>query len=188
VFGPLAFDLLRHTSASQVERYALPGLPAALLLLALALNHLSPRARVVFLLLTLLAWSPGIRDTYGEPPRPWEPFPTVATRLAAWDPAADVVVVHSIPSGVLGVARYVDPRTSIVTWVPQLGRRRVPDDAEALLAGRHRVALVKTHAMGEPSPAEAWLREHATLDHEEGLFADRSFTTILYFVTGSVRR
>src|SRR5262249_59995424 len=91
VFGPLAFDLLRHTSASQVERYALPGLPAALLLLALALNHLSPRARVVFLLLTLLAWSPGIRDTYGEPPRPWEPFPTVATRLAVWDPAAAVV-------------------------------------------------------------------------------------------------
>jgi len=188
VFGPLALDLLRHTSASRVERFALPGLPAALLLLALALNHLSSRTRLVFLLLTLLAWLPGIRDTYREPPRPWEPFPTVATRLAAWNPPADLVVVDSIPSGVLGVARYVAPGTSIASWVVQLGRRRIPGDADVLLAARRRVALVKTHPMGESCPAETWLREHAALDHEETLFEDRSLTEttdILYFVTAS---
>ena len=180
VFGPLTLDLIRHTSAARVERYALPGLPAALLLLALALNHLPSGTRLVLLLFTLLAWMPGVRDIYRGPSRPWEPFPTVATRLATWNPPADVVVVESIPSGVLGVARYVDPRTSIVSWVPQLGRRRLPDDAEAFLGGRRRVAVVKTHLMRESAPAEAWLREHATLDHEEKL---TETTDILYFLT-----
>jgi len=186
VIGPLTLDLLRHTSASRVERFALPGVPAALLLLALALNRLTPRTRLAFLLLTLLAWSPGIRDAYREPPRPWEPFPSVANRVAAWHPAADVVVVDSIPSGVLGVARYADPQMSIVSWVVPLGGRRVPDDAETLLAGRSRIALVKSHAMEASSPAEQWLRAHATLEHEERLFADRSLTEttdVLYFVT-----
>jgi hypothetical protein len=187
VLGPLMLDLLRHTSAARVERFALPGIPAAMLLLALALNHLSPRTRIVFLVLTLLAWSPGLRDMYRQPPRPSEPFPTVATRLAARNPPADLVVVDSIPSGVLGVARYADPRTPIAAWTPQLGQRHVPDDAEALLAGRRRVALVKSHLMEESSLPEQWLRTHATLDHEEELFGDRALsetTDILYFVTG----
>ena len=186
ILGPLVLDFARQTSASRVERYMLPGVPAALLLLALAFNQLPRRARLPFLLLTLLAWSPGIRDMYREPPRAWEPFPTVAARLAAWKPTADVVVVESIPSGVLGVARYADPSTPIASWVVQLGGRHLPDDAVALLAGSRRVALVKTHLMGEPSTAEEWLRGHATLDHEERLFQDRGLTEatdILYFVT-----
>src|SRR5206468_2901134 len=134
-----------------------------------------------------LGWSPAICDMYSEPPRPWEPFPTVAARLAAWKPGADVVVVDSIPSGVLGVARYADPRTPIVSWVVRLGGRRLPDDAEVLLADHRRVALVKTHLLGEPSTAEEWLRGHTTLHHEEKIFAEQGIvetTDILYFVTG----
>jgi hypothetical protein len=50
---------------------------------------------------------------------------------------------------------------------------------EKLLSGKHRVAIVKIHDMGEPSPAEAWLREHAALEHQETLHAS---TPILYFV------
>ncbi len=42
--GPLAFDLLRGTFASLMARYALAGLPAAMLLLGFALSRLPRRA------------------------------------------------------------------------------------------------------------------------------------------------
>jgi hypothetical protein len=90
-----------------------------------------------------------------------------------------LIIVHSIPSGVLGVARYIRTNTPIASWVVQLGQRRVPGDMERLLSGLRRVAVVKVHDMGEPSPAEAWLREHATLEGQDKL---HDFTRILYFL------
>ena len=112
------------------------------------------------------------------PSRAWEPFPEVGARLTAWAKPTDLIIVHSIPSGVLGVARSTDTNTSIASWVVQLKQRRVPGDLKALTASSRRVALVKIHDMGEPSPAESWLRRSATLDFEERL---NDFTIILYF-------
>jgi hypothetical protein len=176
--GPLVLDLLRGTNTSLIERYALPGLPAGLLLAALAISWLPRTARVVYLLLILVAWLPGMRDTFMGPSRAWEPFPEVGARLTAWAKPTDLIIVHSIPSGVLGVARYTDTNTSIASWVVQLKQRRVPGDLKALTASSRRVALVKIHDMGEPSPAESWLRKNAKLDFEERL---NDFTIILYF-------
>jgi hypothetical protein len=176
--GPLVFDLLRSTNTSLIARYALPALPAGLLLAAMAISWLPRMARVTFVLLILVAWFPGIRDILTGPSRAWEPFPKVGVRLTAWAKPHDLIIVHSIPSGVLGVARYVDTSTPIASWVVQLEQRRVPDDLKALIVSRRRVALVKIHDMGEPSPAEAWLRENARLDREDRL---HRFTKILYF-------
>ena len=47
-----------------------------------------------------------------------------------------------------------------------------------LLKDHCRVALVKVHDMGEPSPAEAWLGDYAALERQDTLNA---FTKILYF-------
>ncbi len=176
--GPVVFDLVRSTNASLIARYALPGLPAGLLLAAVAIGRLHRKARIVFLVLVLAAWLPGIRGAFTGPSRGWEPFPEVGGSIAAWADPADLVIVHSTPSGVIGVARYVETDLSIASWIPQLKQRRVPDDIEALTADRSKVALVKTHYLGEPSPAEAWLRENARLDRVEKFHA---LTEILYF-------
>jgi len=77
-----------------------------------------------------------------------------------------VVLVHSIPSGVLGLARYLEGDTPIISWVGQLRERHVPDDVQALTAGYRRVIVLKVHEVAEPAPEEAWLREHALLTHE----------------------
>jgi len=95
------------------------------------------------------------------------------------------VIVNSIPSGVLGVARYVDPQTPIASWVVQLGVRQMPADAEALATGRCRIALVRTHNMGEDAPVESWL--HANMKFErEAQLRDRegreTSSAIVYFV------
>jgi len=176
--GPVLFDVLMHTNTSMVMRYALPGLPAAMLLAALGMSQLSHRAHAAFLLLVLLAWLPALLIVFAAPARPWEPYPIVAARLAAWAQPSDLIIVHSIPSGVLGVARYLNTNTPLASWIVQLNRRRVPEDMDTLLTGRCRVALVKIHDLGKPSPAEAWLREYAILDRQDRL---HPVTEILYF-------
>ena len=179
VLGPVAFDVLTHSSASLILRYALPGLPAALLLAALGMSRLPCTGHLAFLLLLLLAWTPAIGDIFENPSRPWEPYPSVAARLDALTVPSDLVIIHSIPSGVLGVARYMSTDTPVVSWVVQLGLRSLPADMEHLVVGRCRVALVKIHYLNEPSPAEAWLREHGELDHQDKF---DGLTEILYFV------
>ena len=179
VLGPLVFDLFRNTNESLVVRYALPGLPAALLLAAMAISWLPRKGYAAFVLLILLAWVPGTCDIFAKPSRPWEPFPEVGLRLTAWAKPDDLIIVHSIPAGVLGVTRYLRTGPPIASWVVQLRQRRVPDDMERLLSGRRRVALVKVHDIGEPSPAEAWLRENATLEGPDKL---HDLTRIFYFI------
>jgi len=166
-FGPLVFDILRHTSASLVPRYALAGLPGAMLLVALGVEQLRGRAYAVFVALVLLAWTAGLRPILMHRARPGAAYPALAAELSAWARPGDLVLVHSIPSGVIGLSRYLAPDVPLVSWVPPLGLRRLPDDIERLLQGRRRLALVQVHNMAQAAPAEPWLRAHTRLTRRE---------------------
>jgi hypothetical protein len=100
---------------------------------------------------------------------------TSAMRPGLWG----VVVVHSVPTGVIGLARYVRREIPIVPWVEPLGLRQVSSDLDLLLAGNRRVALVKIHDLHLPSPVEAWLREHARLIRRD--IFNKSGAKVLYF-------
>jgi hypothetical protein len=182
--GPVLFDLLRDTSTSQIARYALAGLPAGLILAALAIAALPRRAGLAAIVLLLVAWAPGIWVTMRRGARSWEPYRRVAAELRRSARPGDVVLVHGIPSGVLGIARYLDPATPMTSWVGQLGGRRVPEDVARLLSRHARIALVRIHDVGEPAPEEAWLRAHATVAAED----DRAGAPIVYFAGPSTRR
>lgn len=170
VLGPVVLDLLRHTATSRIERYALPGIPAAMLVVATLVDHVFRPVGIVVLAATVVTWLPGIRDVPRTAPRPWEPYPTIAEEVRGWRAPMDLVIVNSIPSGVLGVARYADPETPVASWIVQLGRRRMPDDAEALSAGRCRIAFVRTHHLGKIAPVEKWLRQNAHVERELQLY------------------
>ena len=165
--GPIAFDLVRGTATSQINRYAVAGVPAAMLLVALALTALPPRPALLATALLILTWVPGLRDLVRHRSRVGEPYREVAERVGAWARPDDLVLIHSIPSGVLGIARYLPADLPMAPWVGQLGRRRMPEDLLALLDGRSRVAFVRLHDVGEPAPEETWLRTHATLLRDE---------------------
>ena len=164
--GPVAFDLLKGTNTSTIPRYALAGLPGLLVLAAVGLGRMRPAVRVVVLLVILLTWSSGVRAILRLPSRQFEPYREVAASLSATATPDDLVLVHSIPSGVLGIARYANGATMMASWVGQLGQRRVPADVEALTEGRARVVVVRIHEVGEPAPQEAWLRVYARLIDE----------------------
>ena len=172
VAGPFAFDLLRGTYTVLYPRYSISGMPAAYLLAAVALGRLDHRIRVVFGVLFAAAWLPGIRHEWLEESRSLSPYRQAAALLAKDADGTDVVIVHSIPSGVVGVSRYMQPylvgpdRPGIAAWVGQLGRRRVPGDIESLTRGRRRVRFLNIHAVGEPAPEEDWLRRNAIVARE----------------------
>jgi hypothetical protein len=150
-----------------------------MVLAALVMSQLPRRLHVAALGALLLVWLPSAHASAKGTPRPWEPFPQVGARLETWARPGDVVLVHSIPVGVVGVARYLKRDIPIASWVVRLGLREVPADLQLLLAGRRRVALVKIHYLHLPSPAEAWLREHARLAGRDTF--TRSGAEVLYF-------
>jgi 4-amino-4-deoxy-L-arabinose transferase-like glycosyltransferase len=182
--GPLVFDVIRQTTASTIPRYALPGLPAAVLLAAFAMSRLPPRVHLAILGALLLAWLPGTwRTATARVPRPWEPYPQLAAQLASWARPGDVVLVRSIPSGVIGVARYLEREVPVASWVTRLGTRRVPADLERILRGRQRAALVTIHAAGARDPVDPWLRAHERLVGHETF--RHSSAEVLYFAPAS---
>ena len=139
-------------------------------------------AHFVGLVLLTLIWIPGVRKVYAGPLRGWSPYPEVAARLDSWAGPRDLIVVHSIPSGVIGTARYVDPGRSIASWVVQLDQRNVPADIQRLSSSYRRIAVVKIHDLMEPSPAEEWLLDNETLDGSDRLYQDlNSRSQITYF-------
>lgn len=178
--GPLAFDLLLHTTTTNIPRYVLAGLPAALLLVALGMSRLPPRTHAALLSVLLLAWLPGIRAAAAATvPRPRQPYRELDARLESWARPGDIVLVRSIPSGVVGVARYLERDIPLASWVTQLGTREVPADLERLLRGRRRVALATIHNLGAPDPVEPWLRAHARLLGRDAFRDSRA--EVLYF-------
>ena len=171
VVGTLLFDLVMGTYAIAVPRYAIAGLPAALLLAGSAIGSLPRLPRLGFTALVVLFYAAGVRQIYMSPFRTYQPWRQHAQVIAREAGAGDVVIVHSIPSGVVTTARYIEearersprggPPVEMASWVGQLGRRRVPQDIEALTAARERVFFFRMHAIGEPSPELDWLDANA---------------------------
>jgi hypothetical protein len=159
--GPLAFDLWRGTYTSHHERYALAGLPAALLLVAAGIAKLPRLAGLIVLGLMVLAWAPGLSRITSADARVGSPIREAARALSSRAGPEDVVVVHSIPSGVAGLARYLDGPAPMAAWVGQLGQRKVPDDVVRLAAGRRRLFLILFHAVNAPAPELDYLQKHA---------------------------
>ncbi len=167
--GMVAFDLVRGTYVTAVPRYALAGMPAAFLLVGLALGSLGYRLRAVFVGLIVLLCLVGVRRLFVADGRSGQNYPEVAKLLSRQLDESDLILVHSIPSGVIGIARYLErghaseTGVGFASWVGQLGRRRVPEDIEALATGRRRILLITTHEVGEPAPERSWLEENARL-------------------------
>ncbi len=127
----------------------------------------------VFSQIIVLAWAPNVLSIYGSQSRNWQPIREVSHSVSAHSSSSDLILIHSIPSGVLGIARYADGPAELASWVGQLRTRRVPESIHKLAAGRTRVLFVRVHEVGEPAPEEDWLRANAVVSHEARLGSAR---------------
>ena len=158
VAGLIALDLWRGTYSLAQQRYALAGLPAAVLIVASAFAAWPQSVRHVALAGLVLTWLPALRQVVTNATRCGTPFRQAALDLSGRALPGDLVIVHSIPSGVIGLARYLDQRVEVAAWVEQLALRRLPEDAERLLEGRERAWLVRVHEVYVEAPIEDELR------------------------------
>ena len=163
VGGPILLDILQNTYTANVPRYASGALAAAVLITGFALAQLPGRPRAALLLLILVCWLSTALDFRRHAGRSGMPYRAIDGIIRQNHRENDLVIVHSIPSGVLGIARYMPIEIPTVPWVGQLRQRRVPQDVERFIAGRERVILVKIHTVGEPAPEEGWLLERSRL-------------------------
>jgi 4-amino-4-deoxy-L-arabinose transferase-like glycosyltransferase len=164
--GPLIYDVVAHTYMAAKPRYAIAALPAAYLLAATGLACLSLRPRIIILALIVLAWTPNGLSIYHNRWRSWAPFREISHAVSVNGSTSDLILIHSIPSGVLGMARYADGPAALASWVGQLGTRRVPESLQMLAAGRTRILFVRVHDVGQPAPEEDWLRANAVVSDE----------------------
>jgi hypothetical protein len=166
VAGPVVFDFLRGTYVVAISRYGLPGAPAACILMAGAFAAMRGRWRMGLVTLLVAVWCISIAGMYRWRWRSGAATREVARAVAGRANSEDVVLVHSIPSGLLGVARYADPAAKIASWVGQLAPGRAPESVVSLIAGSSRVRFVRIHDVGAPAVEEKWLRDHATVEKE----------------------
>jgi len=163
---PVLADAAMGTHGSAHPRYAIAALPPLLALVGTALGSLRPRVAAALGAVLLAASLAGVLRVVRSDARHTEPYRQAAGFLVHNAKPSDLVLVHSIPSGVCALARYVEPYCGwggcprMASWVSRLGRRRVPEDVARLTEGRARVAYVKVHTLGDPTPEEAWLRQH----------------------------
>jgi hypothetical protein len=160
--GPLLFDAWFGTYTVANARYAMAWVPAGMLLLGSACATVRPAPRLLWLGAACALWALQFEVLLYKRSRSWCPLREAAT-AAGTTSAEDLVLVHSIPSGVLGVARYLQGDAPVGAWIGQLGRRRIPEAIEHLVVGRRSVHFIRVHEVGEPAPEEAWLREHGSV-------------------------
>jgi hypothetical protein len=168
--GPLAYDLLQGTYMLANPRYISAALPALCLIAGVAVSSVRWSVQLVVLGFLVLFWLPSLATLYRKPGRSGPPVRVLAQTVSAQATAEDLILVHSIPSGVLAVARYSHGPAPIAAWVEQLGERVVPDSLLQLAAGRARIHFVRFHDLGAPAPEEDWLREHARVVGEQWFF------------------
>lgn len=164
--GPIVADLLRHTYIAENPRYNSAALLAACLLGAWALSSLRMKGCVVAALVIAACWGFDVWSIGKLRGRSGQDLRDAARELSAVAGSEDVVLIHSIPSGAMGFARYFSSSAKMAVWVGQLRQRTVPESLEPLIKARHRVFLVKFHEVGEPAPEEDWLRSNAVVHNQ----------------------
>jgi hypothetical protein len=165
VFGLIVFDLLRGTSAAWESRYALMGLPAAFLIVAMFLSRLPRPAAGLLLLVVLVGWAPEIYAPHPE-------YPLIAAYLDTHTTAEDLIIVRSIPSGVLAVTRYMKGDTPVVSWVEQLKARSDIEDLDRITIGLCQILVISIHTATNVNTLEPWLHSNASLIAKENVLIE----------------
>ena len=164
--GPSVQDMIFHTRAAWVSRYALSGLPVAQLLIGYWIARLKPVSRKLCLVLLIAGYIMGTWAMWYAPQRAQHHFRELAAQISSRAQPEDLIIVHSIPSGVICLSRYLTKSIPVISWVGQLNQRKVPQDIQQFVHGRRRIVLLKIHYLKEPAPEEEWLRENMKLVEE----------------------
>jgi hypothetical protein len=105
----------------------------------------------------LAGWSPSVYRLITRDSHEFAPLKLIGPYLSENTRDNDLIIVHSIPSAIAGIARYMDGLAPMVAWTGQLEMRDGAHDMPRLVAGKSRVILVRIHDVGASAPQQDWL-------------------------------
>ena len=128
-----------------------------------------------------------IRNDFYLEARQFEPYKAVGTYVGEEMQPSDVVVVQSVVSGVLGMARYMPANRPMVSWVREY-REHEKNDLKTILGNPRRVLFVRYLAEWSPDKfpidpyVESWLRDNLRLAPKQPILKENSasFKVILF--------
>jgi uncharacterized membrane protein len=168
--GLFVVDAVLDTYTAAIPRYALAALPATMLLVGILMSPLPRSVYIPLLGLMVMAALPAMHRLFTSEGRNSWGYQRVARLLDQRAGPDQLVLVHSVPSGFLGIARYTHAPTVLALWTQQLrkfeGRNNVKAiarDVTKLTAGWRKIFVVAIHDVNEPSPELDYLRQHANL-------------------------
>ena len=160
VFGVILFDVLRGTHASLVTRYVVPGLPALFLVIAFAMSRMRRDVAALAVLLVAMGWGWNLYQVLRIPLQSLQPFSEIASHIDEHATPGDVVIVRSIPAGVLALTRYMKTETPVLSWVEQSGVHG-EKDLERVMQSFCRIVLLSIHSV-DRNTVEPFLRAHSS--------------------------
>ncbi|PZR71488.1 MAG: hypothetical protein DLM73_15745 [Chthoniobacterales bacterium] len=166
--APTALDFVDGTYLSHHPRYAVGAAPPAYFLASFCLTSVG-KVRSALMALIVCSWIPSILNIWRQDARIGEPYPKLIRAMALTGAKNEAVIVDSIPSGVLGFARYANSATEITSWIEPLGTRKIPDSLITFSHGYRRVLLVNIHGFHPSMPEETWLRKHFETANKRGI-------------------
>jgi hypothetical protein len=177
--GPIVFDLLQNSHTALIPRYALAGLPAAMILAGVALARLPRVATVPILALIIALWTPALGTISGSSFRGSEPFRQVTEELDSRVGAEDLIVIQSIPASAAGLARHLRGSALVLPWTERLREGDAICQLEDAVRGHAKVALVRVQRGFGPKRAIAWLEQNSLT--REHWVPSRGVSEIVFF-------
>jgi hypothetical protein len=154
------------------------GLPAALLILSGMIGRLPVLKTALCLILLLGGYVAGLWKIFATPYRSSEYFLQANAVMSSLVTPNDVALIHSIPSAILGVTRYMDSSVPVAVWIEPLQQKHIPDGIQRIIAGKNKVAVLRVHKMArDREPEVDWLNANARfLEFRDG----RGFHILVY--------
>jgi hypothetical protein len=154
VLGLAGSDLILKTGLSFEIRYALPALPPVLILTGFLLSRLSFKTAVLSVLPLLISWIFLNHHLSQSPSRLKNPIRLAAQTLEPYLREGDVLIIQSIPSGIVGFCRYLKKDVPVLTWVNQLNNRNPEKHLWPNLKHATRAVTVNLHLLDQPTLAQ----------------------------------
>ena len=120
-----------YITASHINRYALGAFPAVLALVSALVVRQRSAIAVAWTAVLLLLWTPALGLLAWRASRAGEPFDLAAHYAEIRMPAGGLLIVHGIPSSVVGVARYLSPMCRSRPGCPSWASGRCPPTSNA---------------------------------------------------------
>jgi hypothetical protein len=132
-----SFDLVRSTQQMGQIRYFVPAAPPLFIALTICISRFSKPVKTVIVLVLSLFLSVQSLFLINWKYNQWEPFHQAGDFINAGVKADDLLIIRSIPSGIISLSLYLNNKASVVAVSKHIDENMTKDLVDILLKENH---------------------------------------------------